>query len=62
MEATRLEQKNQEWYTTELERLRALNSFLHERFEELKHHLLENIPFVGEVIDYLALIEKLKEK
>lgn len=55
-------QKNQEWYSLELERLRALSAFLHERFEELRNHLLENIPFIGEVIDYLGLIERLKEK
>ena len=57
-----LKQENQELYDTQLEKLRALSSFLHERFEELRNHLLIHIPYIAEVSEYIALMEALKLK
>ncbi len=57
-----MERLDQEWYATELERLHSLSAFLHERFEELRKHLLEKIPYVTEVIDYIGVVDRLKRE
>ncbi len=61
-EESRSVQRNQEWYNGELEKLQAFSAFLHERFEELRLYLLEQVPYVEEVSDYISLIERLKER